>query len=139
MAAGSLSPVIHLHLHRLLFLWQGKSIFGFDVDLAADSARLCRSLLWRLFLGGDHGLGAPWQQDDGVGILQYLCAGRHSSQPYGFFAGHWQRDAGWQLGERVVSSFQTLFLVYAVLLSFCLLLLVLIPSVVPKHEDYYEP
>ena len=45
----------------------------------------------------------------------------------------------WQLGERVVSSFQTLFLIYAVALSFCLLLLVLIPAVVPKHEDYYEP
>jgi hypothetical protein len=47
--------------------------------------------------------------------------------------------SSWTLGERVVSSFQTLFLLYAVGLSFCLLLLVLIPSVVPKHEDYYEP
>lgn len=45
----------------------------------------------------------------------------------------------WQLGERIVSSFQTLFLIYTVALSFCLLLLVLIPAVVPKRDDYYEP
>ncbi|NMA21405.1 MAG: MFS transporter [Lentisphaerae bacterium] len=47
--------------------------------------------------------------------------------------------SSWQLGERIVSSFQTLFLIYAVALTFCLLLVVLLPSVVPKHEDYYEP
>ncbi|NMA42436.1 MAG: MFS transporter [Oligosphaeraceae bacterium] len=45
----------------------------------------------------------------------------------------------WQLGTRVVSSFQTLFLIYAVWLIFCLLLLVLLPAVVPVHEDYYQP
>jgi Na+/melibiose symporter-like transporter len=47
--------------------------------------------------------------------------------------------SSWQLSERIVSSFQTLFLIYAVVLTFCLLLVVLLPAVVPKHENYYEP
>ena len=45
----------------------------------------------------------------------------------------------WQLGDRAVSSFQSLFLIYALWLLFCLLLLVLVPAVVPEHQDYYQP
>ncbi|MFA6931055.1 MAG: MFS transporter, partial [Lentisphaeria bacterium] len=45
----------------------------------------------------------------------------------------------WQLGDRFFSRFQSLFLIYGLGLCFCLLLLVLIPAVVPKHDDYYEP
>ncbi|NLF92945.1 MAG: hypothetical protein GX564_03570, partial [Oligosphaeraceae bacterium] len=47
--------------------------------------------------------------------------------------------ASWPLGARSVSSFQTLFLFAGLALALSLLLLVLIPAVVPNHEDYYEP
>ncbi len=45
----------------------------------------------------------------------------------------------WNLGALSVTRFQSLFLVDAILMVFFLILLVLLPAFVPKHEDYYEP
>jgi MFS family permease len=47
--------------------------------------------------------------------------------------------AEWTLNGVAISRYQSLFLFFALAASFFLILLVLIPSVVPKHEDYYEP
>ena len=45
----------------------------------------------------------------------------------------------WNLGALSVTRFQSLFLVDAILMVFFLIMLVLLPAFVPKHEDYYEP
>ena len=45
----------------------------------------------------------------------------------------------WSLGALSVTRFQSLFLVDAAMMVFFLVLLVLLPAFVPKHEDYYEP
>jgi hypothetical protein len=45
----------------------------------------------------------------------------------------------WTRGGIVFCSYQTLFLLFAVLLSFFLLLLFLVPSIVPRTRDYYVP
>ena len=45
----------------------------------------------------------------------------------------------WKLGALSVTRFQSLFLVDAILMVFFLILLVLLPAFVPKHDDYYEP
>ena len=51
----------------------------------------------------------------------------------GMLVPHWTR------GGIVFCSYQTLFLLFAVLLSFFLLLLFLVPSIVPRTRDYYVP
>jgi hypothetical protein len=45
----------------------------------------------------------------------------------------------WTRGGITFCSYQTLFLFFAVLLTFFLLLLFLVPSIVPKNRDYYVP
>ncbi len=45
----------------------------------------------------------------------------------------------WHLGEMEISRYQTIFLFSAVLCAVVLLLTPTLPSVVPKHDDYYEP
>lgn len=45
----------------------------------------------------------------------------------------------WHLGEMEISRYQTIFLFSAVFTAVVLLLIPTLPSVVPKHEDYYEP
>ena len=45
----------------------------------------------------------------------------------------------WQLGSRTITSFQTMFLVCGVLAVLMLILIPTLPSVVPHHQDYYEP
>ena len=45
----------------------------------------------------------------------------------------------WSFGSLSVTRFQSLFLVDALLMVFFLVLLVLLPAFVPRHEDYYEP
>lgn len=47
--------------------------------------------------------------------------------------------AEWTWHGAVISRHQSVFLFFALAASFFLMLLVLIPSVVPRHEDYYEP
>jgi len=51
----------------------------------------------------------------------------------GMLVPHWTR------GGVAFCSYQTLFLLFAVLLSFFLLLLFLVPSIVPRARDYYVP
>lgn len=51
----------------------------------------------------------------------------------GVLAPHWGK---WGL---TFCSYQTLFLFFAALQTFFLLMLFLVPSIVPRHEDYYEP
>ncbi len=45
----------------------------------------------------------------------------------------------WKLGSLSVTRFQSLFMIEALLMVFFLILLVLLPAFVPKHDDYYEP
>ena len=45
----------------------------------------------------------------------------------------------WSFGTLHVTRFQSLFLVDALMMAFFLILLVLRPAFVPKHDDYYEP
>lgn len=45
----------------------------------------------------------------------------------------------WVWRGAAMSRYQSLFLFFALAATFFLILLVLIPSVVPRHEDYYEP
>lgn len=45
----------------------------------------------------------------------------------------------WQVKERVYNSFQTLYLFYTLGLILCLVLLFLIPAVITKSEEYYQP
>lgn len=47
--------------------------------------------------------------------------------------------AQWELKGLDVTSFQSIFLICAVLAAFLLTLLFCLPSVVPRHEDYYNP
>ncbi|OQA81804.1 MAG: Major Facilitator Superfamily protein [Lentisphaerae bacterium ADurb.Bin242] len=47
--------------------------------------------------------------------------------------------ANWEMGAFRVSSFQTLFFFFGFFLIFGLTTLVLVPSVVPVREDYYQP
>lgn len=47
--------------------------------------------------------------------------------------------ATWKFWVFQVSRFQTIFLICAGLSLFCLILLFGLPSVVPKHKDYYNP
>ena len=47
--------------------------------------------------------------------------------------------ASWQCGSIVCSNFQTIFLICGLLAIFSLALVFLIPSLVPRHEDYYRP
>ncbi|NLE67386.1 MAG: MFS transporter [Lentisphaerae bacterium] len=51
----------------------------------------------------------------------------------GMLAPHWTK---WGM---TFCSYQTLFLFYAALQAFFLLLLFLVPSIVPKNDDYYAP
>ncbi len=51
----------------------------------------------------------------------------------GILAPYWTR---WGLR---FSSYQTLFLIFTALQVFFLLMLALVPSIVPKHDDYYAP
>ena len=45
----------------------------------------------------------------------------------------------WSKGGATFCQYQTLFLFYATLQTFFLLMLFLVPSIVPRREDYYEP
>ncbi len=45
----------------------------------------------------------------------------------------------WHIGGMEISRYQTIFLFSAVIAVIVLLLIPTLPSVVPKHEDYYEP
>ena len=42
-------------------------------------------------------------------------------------------------GKITVCSYQTLFLLYGVMALVILILLPTLPSIVPKHHDYYDP
>ena len=66
----------------------------------------------------------------------------------GVLATHWRPRhllgngvlaATWKFWEFSVSRFQTIFLLCAGLALFCVTLFFCLPSVVPKHEDYYNP
>ena len=45
----------------------------------------------------------------------------------------------WTLRGMTVTRFQSIFLADAAIMAFSLVLLVLFPAFVPKHDDYYEP
>ena len=45
----------------------------------------------------------------------------------------------WSCGMRQISSYQTLFLLFGMMLLVLLFLLPTLPSFVPNHDDYYEP
>ena len=45
----------------------------------------------------------------------------------------------WTLRDMTVTRFQSIFLADAAIMAFSLVLLVLFPAFVPKHDDYYEP
>lgn len=45
----------------------------------------------------------------------------------------------WKYWNFSCSKFQTIFLFCSGLALFCLILLFCLPSVVPKHDDYYQP
>ena len=47
--------------------------------------------------------------------------------------------AEWKCGALQCTSFQTIFLICGLLAVFALGLVFLVPSMVPKHEDYYQP
>lgn len=47
--------------------------------------------------------------------------------------------SSWSARNMSFCKFQSLFIIYSALALFFLILLICIPSVVPKHEDYYEP
>ncbi len=56
-----------------------------------------------------------------------------------FVLGSGMLVAHWSKGGITFCSYQTLFLLFAVLMTFFLLLLFLVPSIVPKNRDYYVP
>ena len=45
----------------------------------------------------------------------------------------------WTFKGLTISSYQTLFLLYAVIAAVILILLPTLPAIVPKHKDYYDP
>ena len=45
----------------------------------------------------------------------------------------------WNFKGLTISSYQTLFLLYAVIAAVILILLPTLPAIVPKHKDYYDP
>ena len=56
-----------------------------------------------------------------------------------FLLGSGMLATQWNWRGLSVCNYQTLFLIEAFFGLFCLIMLFCIPSVVPKHEDYYEP
>ena len=57
----------------------------------------------------------------------------------GFLLGCGALSATWTLGGMDCTHFQTIFLICAALGCFGLVLIFCLPSVVPRHEDFYEP
>lgn len=55
------------------------------------------------------------------------------------FLGNGILAATWKLWDISISRFQTIFLLCSGLAFFCVILVFCLPSVVPKHEDYYNP
>ena len=45
----------------------------------------------------------------------------------------------WEFGGRIISRYQTFFLISGVMLVILLFLLPTLPSFIPSHDDYYEP
>ena len=45
----------------------------------------------------------------------------------------------WNFKGLTISSYQTLFLLYAVIAAVILIQLPTLPAIVPKHKDYYDP
>ena len=45
----------------------------------------------------------------------------------------------WNCSKLTISSYQTLFLLYAVIAAVILILIPTLPAIVPKHKDYYDP
>ena len=56
-----------------------------------------------------------------------------------FLLGNGILSAFWQCGEIRISHFQTIFLFCAGAAFFSLILLFCLPSMVPRHDDYYQP
>ena len=56
-----------------------------------------------------------------------------------FLLGNGILSASWQFGRFTVSRFQTIFLFCSGIAVFSLILLFSLPSMVPQHEDYYNP
>jgi len=56
-----------------------------------------------------------------------------------FLLGHGILSSSWQYWNIKVSLFQTIFLFCSGIALFSLTLVFCLPSVVPKHEDYYDP
>ncbi len=48
-------------------------------------------------------------------------------------------SSSWTFGGISISSFQSLFLFFGFSLTFGLITLMLVPSIIPVHEDYYNP
>ena len=53
--------------------------------------------------------------------------------------GHGILNSSWSWNGFVMNEFQSLFLFCAVGALFCGLLLFILPSVIPQHDDYYKP
>ena len=47
--------------------------------------------------------------------------------------------ADWKFGSIPLTSYNFLFMVSLAVVLFAYVLMLLCPSVVPKHEDYYNP
>ena len=45
----------------------------------------------------------------------------------------------WTFGNLTICHYQTLFLIYGVIAAVLLLLFPMLPAIVPKHHDYYDP
>lgn len=56
-----------------------------------------------------------------------------------FLLGNGILSASWQCGSFTISRFQTIFLFCSGIAVFSLILVFSLPSMVPRHEDYYEP
>ncbi len=133
-AAGLLPAALFLcspaNPHRL-------AIIGSAQFLAASAAALMMVVNSTESLA----LARPGNKTVALAVCQVFCntgsaAGRFGSAAVlacGILA------PAWKLGALSVTRFQSLFLVDAILMVFFLILLVLLPAFVPKHEDYYEP
>ena len=65
-----------------------------------------------------------------------IAAGRTASS---LLLGHGLLSTRWQYGSFVMNEFQTIFLFCSVGALFCCMLLFILPSVIPQHDDYYNP
>jgi Na+/melibiose symporter-like transporter len=115
------------------FIWIAGVIY-FGVSFAASTFMCNNSMeLMALARPGNKPMAMAFLQSyQNIGV----CIGRMGTA---LIMGANLLAAEWSLGGLTVSHYQTLFLFYGIIAAVLLVLFPALPSIVPKHKDYYAP